>query len=166
MIVLGIDPGIQRLGYALLEMDSRQAKPLSYGIITTQSNETKPNRFFQIYQDLESIIKTYKPDFASIETLIFAKNVKTALTISEVRGIIILLCTQYHLPVYEFTPLQIKMALTGYGRSKKPQVEKAVQMILKLPEIPKPDDISDALAIALCGGNHIHFQLKITKPAK
>ncbi len=153
MIILGIDPGIERLGYAFLDVTASRITALSYGLISTTRAQAKHDRIGRIYSDLKTLIERHRPAALSVETLIFAKNVKTALTVSEVRGVILLLASQFGLPLYEFTPLQVKMALTGYGRSKKYQVEKAVQLILSLPEPPKPDDVSDAIAIAVCGGS-------------
>lgn len=161
MRVFGIDPGIERLGYAIVDFEGSSMKPVSYGLISTSSETAKPERLYQIYRDLHELSTKYRPDYASIETLIFAKNVKTALTVSEVRGVILLLCAQEKIPVYEFTPLQVKIAVTSYGRSSKSQMEQAIKILLKLTSIPKPDDVTDALAIAVCGGNHISFDRKI-----
>ena len=157
MIVLGIDPGIERLGYGFIEWKGSCFKPISYGLISTDKSCPKEQRLLQIFNDLVELIEKFRPDVLSTETLIFAKNVKTALIICEVRGIILLLAAKYNLRLEEFTPLQVKMALTGYGRSNKSQIEQAVKLILGLPEIPKPDDVSDALAISLCGGNSVRF---------
>lgn len=162
MIIMGIDPGIERLGYAFIDISSNSMKPLSYGLISTSPGEKKEIRFVQIYNDLNSLIDRIKPDYASVETLIFAKNVKTAMIISEVRGIITLVLAQRGVPVTEFTPLEIKMSITGYGRSSKNQIQDAVRLILSLSEIPKPDDISDAIAIALCCGNRVKYNEKIS----
>jgi crossover junction endodeoxyribonuclease RuvC len=152
MTVIGIDPGIERLGYAVLEFSGSEIFPVSYGLISTKKETPKNERLLQIYDDLHSLIEKHKPERMSVETLIFAKNVKTALVISEVRGVILLLSALFHLPLYEFTPLQVKSGLTGYGRSTKTQIQKAVKLVLKLAETPKPDDVSDAIAIALCAG--------------
>ncbi len=166
MTVLGIDPGLERLGYSILEFTNSAILPLSYGLISTDKDTEKSRRLFQIYSDLTSLIEKHRPDYISVETLIFAKNVKTALIISEVRGIILLLGAQHNLAIYEFTPLEVKMSLTGYGRSSKSQIQSAVKLILNLPEIPKPDDISDSIAIAICGGNTINFRNKLKQPSK
>lgn len=153
MTVIGIDPGIERLGYAVLGISGSAIAPLSYGLISTPKTSPKNERLLQIYNDVRSLIEKHKPDCLSVETLIFAKNVKTALVVSEVRGVILLLSSQFGLPLYEFTPLQVKTGITGYGRSSKTQIQKAVKMVLNLAETPKPDDVSDAIAIALCAGN-------------
>ena len=166
MVVLGIDPGLERLGYSILEFSQNEIKPLSYGLICTPRILPKSQRLFQIYTDLQSLIEKNNPDYVSVETLIFAKNVKTALTISEVRGIILLISAQHRIPIYEFTPLEIKMSVTGYGRSSKSQIQNAVKLLLNLPEIPRPDDISDSIAFAVCGGITIAFQRKIKPGAE
>jgi crossover junction endodeoxyribonuclease RuvC len=166
MRVLGIDPGIERLGFCMMEYKQGCLESPSYGLISTSKESGKPERILQIYQDLKSLIIKYKPEAVSVEKLIFAKNVKTALVISEVRGVIILLTAEFHLPLYEFTPLEVKMSLTGYGRSSKSQIQHAVKLILCLSEIPKPDDVSDAIAIAICGINAINFQKKIALNSK
>lgn len=153
MTVIGIDPGIERLGYAVLEIANNEITPLSYGLISTLKTTPKNERLLQIYNDVKELIEKHKPECLSVETLIFAKNVKTALVVSEVRGVILLLSSQFGLPLYEFTPLQVKTGMTGYGRSSKSQIQKAVKMILNLAETPKPDDVSDAIAIAICAGN-------------
>ncbi len=163
MIVLGIDPGIERLGYALIELKGNELKATSFGLISTKKEDDKTVRFFQIYEDLQYLINKHQPSYISMEKIIFAKNVKTALTISELRGVIILLSAIHKLPLYEFTPIQVKMATTGYGRSGKGQIQKALKLILSIPDIPPPDDISDALAIALCGINAIQFRKKLTQ---
>jgi len=162
MIVMGIDPGIERLGYAFIEMTSSLIRPVSYGLISTSPADSKEQRFLQIFNDLNLLIDRHKPDYSSIETLIFARNVKTAMTISEVRGVITLALVSNNIPITEFTPLEVKMALTGYGRSTKTQIQQAVKLVLCLPEAPKPDDISDAIAIALCCGNRVNFNKRIS----
>jgi crossover junction endodeoxyribonuclease RuvC len=150
--VLGIDPGIERLGYAVMEFSGSAIEPVSYGLISTKKETPKNERLLQIFNDLKTLIEKHRPERMAVETLIFAKNVKSALIISEVRGVILLLSAMFDLPLYEFTPLQVKSGITGYGRSGKAQIQKAVKMILKLAESPKPDDVSDAIAIAICGG--------------
>jgi crossover junction endodeoxyribonuclease RuvC len=166
MMVLGIDPGIEKLGYCMAQYSQGRLESPSYGLISTSKDCCKPERLLQIYQDLKSLFIKYKPEAVSVEKLIFAKNVTTALVISEVRGVIILLTAEFQLPLYEFTPLEVKMSLTGYGRSSKSQIQHAVKLILSLPEIPKPDDVADAIAIAICGLNAINFQKKIALNSK
>lgn len=155
MKVLGVDPGIERTGYAILEYNLNNYLPHSYGIITTSKNIDKSKRIQTIFDDLQNLLNKYNPDFIVVESLIFYKNVKTALVVSEVRGVIFLLSAINNIPLYEYTPLQVKTAVTGYGRASKKQIENAIRIILNLNEIPKPDDVSDALAISICGINHL-----------
>ncbi len=161
--MLGIDPGYDRLGYGFIESIDDNLNLISYGLISTDRRLEKPVRFLQIYEDLEKLICERKPEFIAMEKIIFAKNVKTALEISELRGIIILLSARHCLPLYEFTPLQVKMAVTGYGRSDKAQIRKSVEMIFSIAGIPGPDDISDAIAIAFSGISAIKFRERIRK---
>ncbi len=157
MIVLGIDPGIERMGYAILD----DTQIISSGLISTEKNMSNHERFYNIFSDLISLINNFKPELIVTETLFFSKNIKTASTISEVRGIIKLIAAIFKLQYLELSPLQIKMALTGYGKADKKQIEKSVQMILKLKELPTPDDVIDAMAIAICGINKHKFNLKL-----
>lgn len=149
MIVLGIDPGVALLGYAILKTQGNNLEVIDYGCIETSSQEDFSQRLIQIYQKLKLIIKKYQPDKISIEDIYFAKNVKTAIKVSEARGVAILAAAETKAEILEYTPLQVKQALTGYGRAPKIQIQKMVKMILKLKEIPKPDDVADALAIAI-----------------
>ena len=151
MKVLGLDPGIERLGYAILSEKSQEITAISYGLISTDYADAKPKRLRRIYDDINELIERYEPEKVSIETLIFAKNVKTAMTVSEVRGVLLLTATLHNIAIEEFTPLQVKTAVTGYGRASKSQIQHAVKILLKLSEIPRPDDVADAIAIAMCG---------------
>lgn len=151
MRVLGIDPGIERLGYAVIDDASSGLSLVSYGLVTTDKSLPKPERFAQIYDDVVSLVEQYRPEVLSLETLLFAKNVKTAMTVSEVRGILILISMQKGLLLKELTPLQVKTVVTGYGKADKVQMQNAIKMLFALREIPKPDDVADAIGIALCG---------------
>lgn len=155
MIILGIDPGIACLGWAILKSPKLKAqcsnlKTVDYGCITTDRKLKTGERLEKIYRELEKIIKKYKPNVISLEKIFFAKNAKTALIIGEVNGVILLLASKKKIRVKEFTPLQVKISLTGYGRADKKQIQKMVKNILKLKNIPRPDDAADALAIAIC----------------
>lgn len=152
MTVLGIDPGIERMGYGFVEFEGRSIRALSYGLISTKKTDPKPARLRQIWDDLNELMTLRQPELVSIEKLIFAKNVTTAMTVSEVRGIILLAAELHEIPIVEFNPSEIKRSVSGHGNADKAQMERSVQMLLSLPEIPKPDDVSDALAIAICGG--------------
>lgn len=151
MIILGLDPGIERLGFGLIRVNGNRLETLSYGLITTESSEQKPLRLLKIHDDLNTLIDKWKPEAVAVETILFAKNVKTALTVSEVRGVILLIAAVKGLQIMEFTPLKVKMTVTGYGRANKAQMQAAVKMILNLPQIPTPDDVADALCISICG---------------
>jgi len=152
MIILGIDPGLATTGYAIVKKDGNKFEMIDYGCILTKKDEKLESRLFVISEQLKVIISKYKPDKFAIEQLFFCKNVTSAMIVAQARGAVLLTATNHNLPVYEFTPLQIKQAVSGYGRADKQQVQKMIQIILNLKEIPKPDDAADALAIAYtCG---------------
>jgi crossover junction endodeoxyribonuclease RuvC len=149
MVILGIDPGIGRLGWAIIENSGSKAKAVDYGCIETEVNGEIGERLVEISREIKSLIKKHKPDALSIEELFFGNNSKTALTVGQARGVVILLAAENKIPVTSYTPLQVKIALSGYGRADKNQIAQMVKMILNLREIPKIDDTTDALAIAL-----------------
>ncbi len=149
MKILGIDPGIARTGWGVIEMQNAEIKVKNYGCIETPADEAMENRLQTIYRELFGIIETNQPEELSIEDLFFNTNAKTALIVGQARGVVLLTAAQKNLPVSVYTPLQVKMALTGYGRADKNQIGQMVKTILGLPTIPKPDDTADALAIAL-----------------
>ncbi|NLM50003.1 MAG: crossover junction endodeoxyribonuclease RuvC [Clostridiaceae bacterium] len=153
MIIFGVDPGIAIVGVAVIEYDGVKSKPLFYDAITTDASAPLPQRLLTIYEKTSLIIKTFKPDAVAVEELFFNQNAKTAFSVGQARGIIILCCTQYNIPFFEYTPLQVKQAVTGYGRADKNQIQHMIKTLLGLSQIPKPDDAADALAIALC---HAH----------
>lgn len=151
MRILGIDPGVALTGYGLIDYeDDSRIKVVEYGKIETNNNMKKSLRLYQIHNELSMIISLYKPDTIAIEELFFNKNSKTVISVGEARGVIILTCIQNGLNVYEYTPLQVKQAITGYGKADKLQIQNMIKMLLKLDEIPKPDDVADALAVAVC----------------
>jgi len=150
MKILGIDPGSALVGYGLVEED----QALDYGCIRTQ------NELTILEEQLKAILKKHKPDAVAVEKLFFSKNTKTALKVGESRGVIMLLISQSRIPVAEYTPLEVKLAVTGYGRADKKQMQLMVKNLLKLKEIPKPDDAADALAIALCHQNSYRLKEK------
>lgn len=153
MIILGIDPGFAIVGWGLIESVKGNIRPLAYGAITTPAHTPIESRLYTIQHDLEELIEKYKPDEMAIEELFFNTNITTGIAVAEARGVI--LCTAHKLGVKisEYTPLQVKQAVVGYGKAEKRQVIAMVQSILKLPKPPKPDDAADALAIAIC---HAH----------
>ena len=150
MRILGIDPGIAITGWSVIDFDKDgEPTPIDYGAITTQKGNTVGSRLKEIYEDLNEIIKEFKPEYCGIETLLFYNNAKTAIVVGEARGVVLLVLDQANIPVSEFTPLQVKSSISGYGKATKKQVEENVKLLLNLESIPKPDDVSDALAISI-----------------
>jgi crossover junction endodeoxyribonuclease RuvC len=154
--ILGIDPGTGRMGYGVIDVVGSKIKNIDYGCITTSSKMAMPDRLASIYKQVTEIIEKYQPDRVGVEKLFFAQNVTTAMSVGEARGVAVLAIAQAKVPFFEFTPLQVKQAVTGYGRAEKGQIQKMVQAILGLKELPKPDDAADALAIAItCSTNRL-----------
>jgi crossover junction endodeoxyribonuclease RuvC len=149
MRVLGIDPGIGRCGWGVIEQNGMKVKAIAFDCLETEAKKEVPVRLAQIHKEVTGIIKKYSPDALSIEDLFFSSNSKTAFVVGQARGVILLAAAQANLPVFIYTPLQVKIAVTGYGRAEKPQIGKMIKTLLLLPEVPKPDDTADALAIAL-----------------
>jgi len=155
-IILGIDPGIADTGYGLIQTDkNNKLHCLDFGSIRTKANLGLPDRLEKLAKDLDLIIKKYRPQIVAVEDLFFCRNVKTALTVGHARGVILLTIKKNKLPLLEFTPLQVKQAVSTYGRASKSQVQEMVKLILGLKTIPKPDDAADALAVAICGLNSL-----------
>ncbi len=152
MIILGIDPGIAIVGYGVLKSEKGRFEAIDYGVITTSKDEKTPVRLALIEQGLNALIDKYQPDCIALEELFFQNNQKTAITVAEARGVLLLTSVKRCSKLYEYTPLQIKQAITGYGNADKKQVQFMVKALLNLKQIPKPDDAADALAVALtCG---------------
>lgn len=149
MVVLGIDPGLATIGFGVIIKGERNICA-DYGIISTPKELSTPDRLVLIADALEELISKHRPDAVAVEELFFNTNVKTAMNVSQARGIIIYTAIKMGCKLYEYTPLQIKMGLTGYGRADKRQVQEMVKMLLCLNKIPRPDDAADALAVALC----------------
>ena len=150
MRVLGIDIGTAITGWAIIEKTSNKYKVHGYGVIRTSSEIPMPLRLSNIYESLIHLIGEYKPSHLAIEDLFFFKNQKTVIKVGQARGVVIVAAVNKGLEVFDYTPLQVKQAVTGYGRADKQQIQKMVKMILGLKEIPKPDDAADALAVGLC----------------
>jgi len=148
--ILGIDPGTSIMGWGIIASNGQDMKPLKYGCIKTEANRPQPERLGHIFSSLCDIIKKEKPDTFAIENLFFFKNQKTIISVSQARGVAIVCAVNAGLPVFEYTPLQVKQALTGYGRADKAQMQEMVRITCKLKERPKPDDAADALAVAIC----------------
>ncbi len=153
MKILGIDPGFAILGYGIIEMKGNHFSVCGYGAVTTEAGTPMPDRLKHLYSELMEIILEYQPEVASVEELFFNTNVTTAINVGQARGVAILACANCGLSIAEYTPLQIKQALVGYGRAEKKQVQQMVKTILNLKEVPKPDDTADALAAAICHGH-------------
>lgn len=153
MRILGIDPGYAILGYGIIDMKGNHFSVCGYGAVTTDASMKMPDRLKHLYTQIMEIIQEYEPDVVSIEELFFNTNSKTAILVGQARGVVILACANSGLEIREYTPLQIKQGLVGYGRAEKKQIQFMVKTILNLHEVPKPDDTADALAAAICHGH-------------
>ena len=150
MRILGIDPGFAITGYSIIDYIGNRFKLIDSGAVLTKAGESFPLRLLKLNNDLENIIDTYKPDAISVEELFFNNNAKTAIAAAQGRGVAVMAAVKCGIPVYEYTPLQVKQAVTGYGRADKNQVQQMVKAILHLDRIIKPDDAADAAAVAIC----------------
>ena len=150
MRILGIDPGLATVGWGVIDVINGKPKAVSFGVILTEKEKSLPDRLLIIEEDLKSLIDKFKPEEIAIEELFFAKNVKTGIAVAHARGVVLLTAIKECGKIFEYTPLQIKQALTGYGRAEKIQIQQMVKTMLKLKGIPRPDDAADALAVALC----------------
>jgi crossover junction endodeoxyribonuclease RuvC len=151
--ILGIDPGYALIGYGIIDILGNTIKTIEYGCIRTESNQDFFTRLLEINNQLKSILEAFSPNVLAIEKLYFARNTTTALDVSQVRGVIIAKSLERELEVYEYSPLEVKLAVTGYGRADKQQIQQMVKSLLNLSKIPKPDDVADALAVAICHTN-------------
>jgi crossover junction endodeoxyribonuclease RuvC len=158
MRILGIDPGSGSTGYGIIETDGSKHRALVFGAIRTSARRPFHERLLKIYEDLNSILAREKAEIMAIEEVFYATNVQSALRLGHARGIAFLVAAQHHLQVFEYSPLEIKKAVVGYGRAEKMQVQSMVQLLLGLSEIPSPDDAADALAIAICHANRAQPQ--------
>lgn len=157
MIILGIDPGTTRIGVGIIKSEKGNLESLYYGLIP-QSPAQKESLAKEVMIDIERLINLYKPDLAAVEKLFFFKNQKTIISVSEMRGVILAALSINNVPMREFTPLEIKQAVSSYGRASKDQVQQMVRLILNIKEVIKPDDAADGLAIAICCANNIVYQ--------
>ena len=157
MRIIGIDPGYAIVGYGVLEYENNKFKVIDYGAVLTTPKNTMPERLKIVYDSLYSIFSKYKPDAIAFEELFFNQNVKTAIAVGQARGVSILAAQNLGISVFEYTPLQVKQAVVGYGRADKKQVQQMVKTVLSLKSIPKPDDTADALAVAICHGHSSHM---------
>ena len=153
MLTLGIDPGTATTGYGLVRQQGDKLSYVGCGCVITTPKESSQNRLAKIYTEIKQLIKIHRPDFVAVERLFFGENTKTAMAVGQARGIVLLAAAEGKIPLFEYTPLEVKVALTGYGKAEKRQMQQMVRVVLKLNDIPKPDDAADALAIAIC---HLH----------
>ena len=161
MRILGIDPGFAITGYSIIDYQGNKFKLIDSGAITTKAGVSFPLRLTKIYDDLNMIIDTYKPDAISVEELFFNNNAKTAINVAQARGVILVTARIHNIDIFEYTPLQIKQAVTGYGRADKMQVQRMVKMILNEEKLPKLDDITDSMAIGICHAHSAKFAAKL-----
>lgn len=161
MRILGIDPGFAITGYSVIDYIGNKFKLITSGAILTEAGESFPQRLLKINNDLENIIDTYKPEAISVEELFFNNNAKTAINVAQARGVILVVGCKKNIPTYEYTPLQIKQAVVGYGRADKIQVQKMVKTILGVEKLPKLDDTTDSMAAAICHAHSAKFSIKL-----
>ncbi len=152
-VILGIDPGYAIVGYGAVETVGNRFRLLGYGAITTPAGIPLPDRLQEIYEGMGQIIEKYHPNEVAIEELFFSKNITTGIAVGEGRGVILLRCKQAGLPIYEYTPMEVKQAVSGYGNAAKPQVMEMTRRLLGLDKLPRPDDAADALALTICHAN-------------
>ncbi len=150
MRILGLDPGLAILGFGIIDEVGNKIKLVDYGIINTEPDITFPERLNLLYDDLDFLINRYKPDLVAVEELFYNRNTTTAIKVAQARGVQVLCCQRHNIPLYEFTPLQVKQTITGYGRADKKQMQMMVKNLLNMEVLPKPDDAADAIALAIC----------------
>jgi crossover junction endodeoxyribonuclease RuvC len=150
LIVLGIDPGTAATGYGIVQRTGSELRALDYGCLETLSTQALPQRLLEIHSGVIELIETHDPAFLGVERLFFNKNVQTAFAVGQARGVVLLAAAERGVPVFEYGPHEVKMAVTGYGRADKGQVQRMVQLMLHMEKLPRPDDAADALAVAIC----------------
>lgn len=162
MLILGIDPGYAIIGWGVIRFERGKYVPVDFGAITTNAGVPFNRRLEQIYDQLNELLDTHHPDAVAVEKLYFQNNQKTAIDVAQARGVIMLALQKHNVPVFEYTPLQVKSAVTGFGQAQKPQVMEMTKRLLRLKAVPKPDDTADALAIAICHAQYGGTSLKQT----
>ena len=165
MLVLGLDPGLATTGFGLVAEQGRGLASVGHGVIKTPSNTPTADRLVQLHRRLLEVIDENAPDMASVEQLFFSSNARTAMVVGEARGVLLLTCAEAGLPIVEYTPMQIKQAITGYGKADKGQMQEMVRLLLQLDEIPRPDDAADALAVAICCHHSSHLERLLERDA-
>lgn len=166
MLILGIDPGFAIVGFGLLTSESGKNTLLSCGAITTPAGQPLPGRLLQIFRDLEELMGQFHPDCLAVEELFFNQNVTTGIGVAQARGVILLAAEKFGIPIYEYTPSEIKLAVAGYGRAEKRQVMEMTKRLLGLSSVPKPDDAADAVAVALCHARSCTSRLQSPEAAR
>lgn len=166
MRILGIDPGYATIGFGLVETDRGQVHMVTYGAITTPAGLPLSKRLYQIFVDMEELIGQLKPDVIAVEELFFNTNITTGIAVAHGRGVILCAAQKSGIPLYEYTPSQVKLAVTGYGKAEKRQVMDMTKRLLKLKAVPRPDDAADALALALCHARSFTSRIPQIKPVK
>lgn len=159
MLILGLDPGTATTGYGLVrEHEDGSLAAVAYGVIKTSPQETMPQRLKQLYEAVTDLVRAHQPQAAAVESLLFGRNVTTAITVAQGRGVLLLALANANLPIREYQPNAIKQAIVGYGSAKKPQMQEMVRVLLDLNEIPRPDDAADALAVAITDIHNSHYE--------
>ncbi len=161
--ILGIDPGIAIVGFGLVDKVGSKITPVQYGSIQTEAHTPDEERLLHVYEGMLQLIDQYKPEAVAFEKLFFNRNVTTAMSVSQARGVLILAAAQRGLPIAEYTPMQVKQAIVGYGKAEKKQVQEMVRMYLRLQAVPKPDDVADALAVAICHAHSYTLNSKLNE---
>jgi len=164
MVILGLDPGLAIVGFGVIETDGYNVRPINYGIVETTPDMTLPRRLSVIYQDVQTIIHQYRPDAIALEELFFYHNITTGVDVAQARGVALIAAANAvsDEQLFEYTPMQIKMAVCGYGHADKHQVQEMVRTILNLDRVPRPDDAADALAAAICHAQSLQFAAQYT----
>ncbi|GGH29664.1 crossover junction endodeoxyribonuclease RuvC [Paenibacillus segetis] len=163
MRILGIDPGIAIVGFGFIDKQGSKCTPVQYGCIQTKAHTPEEERLLHVYEGMVQLIDKYQPDAVALEKLFFNRNVTTAMPVSQARGVLVLAAVQKGLPISEYTPMQVKQAVVGYGKAEKKQVQEMTRMFLKLQAVPKPDDVADALAVAICHAHSYTLNSKINE---
>lgn len=157
MIIIGIDPGLAISGYGVIDYTGNKFTVLEYGAVTSKSSEEFPIRLKHLYDSYKLLFEKYNPEAVALEELFYNKNVKTAIAVAQARGVHLLAAVNREIPLYEYTPLQVKQGIVGYGRAEKKQIQEMVKIILKLEKIPQPDDVADGLAVAICHAHSLKY---------
>jgi len=166
MIVMGIDPGFATTGYGIVDYVGNRFRVLDYGVIKTEADTPFPERLLALHTALDGLIRNWKPEVMAVEELFFGANVTTGIKVGHARGVILLSAAMLGIPAYEYTPMQVKLAVAGYGGAKKPQVQQMVKVLLGLEAIPRPDDAADALAVAICQAHTGMLRARTIEPGR